>query len=103
MIMFCGFSLGAALGGVAAASLISHFGWKSVFVLGGIVPCLAFPFLAALLPESIRYLVVQGERGERVAAILRRIDPAASILAGATFTVEWNNAKVFELQLHFAH
>ena len=44
MIMFCGFSLGAALGGVAAASLISHFGWKSVFVLGGIVPCLAFPF-----------------------------------------------------------
>src|SRR5438128_5549523 len=55
MIMFCGFSLGAALGGVAAASLISHFGWKSVFVLGGIVPCLAFPFLAALLPESIRY------------------------------------------------
>jgi len=103
MIMFCGFSLGAALGGVAAASLISHFGWKSVFVLGGIVPCLAFPFLAALLPESIRYLVVQGERGDRVGAILRRIDPAASIPAGATFTVEEHKAKGFVVRQLFAN
>src|SRR6266446_991571 len=79
MIMFCGFSLGAALGGVAAASLITHFGWKAVFLLGGVVPCLAFGFVAALLPESIRYLVVQGGRGEKVAAILSRIDPAAAV------------------------
>src|SRR6267142_1815472 len=48
MIMFCGFSLGAALGGVAAASLISYLGWKSVFVLGGVMPCLIFPLLVAL-------------------------------------------------------
>src|SRR5467141_1325995 len=81
MIMFCGFSLGAALGGVAAASLIAHFGWKSVFVVGGIAPCILLPFLVALLPESIRYLVVQGGRGEKIAAILSRIDPAAAVPA----------------------
>jgi MFS transporter, AAHS family, 4-hydroxybenzoate transporter len=102
MIMFCGFSIGAALGGVAAASLITHFGWKSVFVLGGIVPCLSFPFLAILLPESIRYLVVQGGRGDQVAAILGRIDPAANVRADATFTVEEHKAKGFVVRHLFA-
>jgi len=102
MIMFCGFSLGAFLGGVAAAGLISRFGWKSVFVLGGIVPCLAFPFLAMLLPESIRYLVVQGRREEQVAAILHRIDPAAAVPPGATFTVEEHKTKGFVVRQLFA-
>ena len=102
MIMFCGFSLGAALGGVAAASLITHFGWKSVFVLGGIVPCLVSPFLALLLPESIRYLVVQGGHGERVAGILARIDAAGAFPADATFTVEEHKAKGFVVRQLFA-
>src|SRR5258707_13159304 len=30
MIMFCGFSVGAALGGLLAAALIPQFGWRSV-------------------------------------------------------------------------
>ena len=29
MIMFCGFSVGAALGGLLAAWLIPQFGWRS--------------------------------------------------------------------------
>src|SRR6266446_3705247 len=102
MIMFCGFSLGAALGGVAAASLITHFGWKAVFVLGGIAPCLLLPFLLALLPESIRYLVVQGEKGEKVASILQRIDPAAMVPPDASFTVEEHKAKGFVVRQLFA-
>ena len=36
--MICGFSLGAAVGGFVAASLIPRFGWQSVFIVGGIVP-----------------------------------------------------------------
>src|SRR6201989_1658096 len=35
MIMFCGFSVGAALGGLLAAALIPHFGWRWVFIVGG--------------------------------------------------------------------
>ena len=46
MIMFCGFSVGAALGGFLAAALIPHFGWRSVFVVGGVVPLLLVPILA---------------------------------------------------------
>jgi AAHS family 4-hydroxybenzoate transporter-like MFS transporter len=88
MLMFCGFSLGAALGGVAAAGLIAHLGWRAVFVLGGVLPCAIFALLLPLLPESIRYLVVRGDRGARVAAILARIDPAAPPGPSAAFTVE---------------
>jgi len=102
MIMFCGFSLGAALGGVAAAGLISSFGWKSVFALGGVVPCLIFPLLAALLPESIRYLVVQGGRGAKVAGTLERIDPTTPVPTDASFTVEEHKAKGFVVRQLFA-
>jgi AAHS family 4-hydroxybenzoate transporter-like MFS transporter len=102
MIMFCGFSLGAALGGVAAAYLIAHFGWKSVFVVGGIAPCLLLPFLIALLPESIRYLVVQGKKGERIASILKKIDPASSVPADASFTVEEHRTGGFVVRQLFA-
>src|ERR1700730_7156695 len=38
MIMFCGFSVGAALGGLLAAALMPHFGWRSVFIVGGAAP-----------------------------------------------------------------
>src|SRR5580692_2199798 len=56
MIMFCGFSLGAALGGLLAAWLIPQFGWRSVFAVGGIAPLVMVPVLALKLPESVRFL-----------------------------------------------
>jgi len=47
-----------------------------VFLVGGIAPCLLLPFLLALLPESIRYLVVQRGRGEKIASSKRTASPA---------------------------
>ena len=55
MIMFCGFSIGAALGGFLAADLIPRFGWRSVFIVGGIAPLLLLPVLVWRLPESVRF------------------------------------------------
>jgi AAHS family 4-hydroxybenzoate transporter-like MFS transporter len=56
--MFCGFSIGAATGGFVAASLITRFGWQSVFVVGGIAPCAIALMSMAVLPES-RYFLVE--------------------------------------------
>src|SRR3981189_2056371 len=53
MIMFCGFSVGAALGGLLAAAMIPQFGWRSVFVVGGLAPLALVPVLASRLPESV--------------------------------------------------
>lgn len=84
-LMFCGFTLGSALGGLAAAQLVAGYGWSSVLLLGGIVPLLLVPVLLLTLPESVRFLVLQNAPAERVAAILKRIAPEAE-LSGARFT-----------------
>lgn len=73
--MFCGFPLGAVLGGMASAKMIPAFGWDSVFVIGGALALAFVPVALTALPESIRYLALQAGGETKVAAILGRIDP----------------------------
>ena len=87
MIMFCGFSVGAALGGLLAAALIPHFGWRSVFVIGGAAPLLLVPVLALWLPESVRFLALTGRAHQRVAGLLGLINPKAAFAPGAQFVI----------------
>ena len=74
MAMFAGFSIGAALGGLLAAALIPAFGWRSVFLVGGLAPLLLVPVLLYALPESIRYLALVGGRDGEVAKLHFRSD-----------------------------
>ena len=87
MIMFCGFSVGAALGGLLAAAMIPAFGWRSVFVVGGLAPLLLAPVLASRLPESVRFLALAGGANERVAQLLALVNPAAVFAPGTRFVV----------------
>lgn len=87
MTMFVGFSAGAALGGLLAAALIPAFGWRSIFLVGGVVPILFVPVLAKLLPESIRFLALTGRDDASLANLLTRITPSANFAAGTRFGV----------------
>src|SRR5437879_3893923 len=87
MIMFCGFSVGAALGGLLAAALIPQFGWRSVFVVGGVAPLLLVPILALRLPESVRFLALTGRAHGRVAELLTFIGPKAAFAPATQFVV----------------
>jgi len=87
MIMFCGFSVGAALGGLLAAALIPQFGWRSVFVVGGVAPLLLVPILALRLPESVRFLALTGRAHQRVAELLSFISPKAAFPPAMQFVV----------------
>ena len=87
MIMFCGFSVGAALGGLLAADLIPRFGWRAVFIVGGIAPLLMLPILVWRLPESVRFLATFGHAPERVAELLKRISPNTAFAPEARFVV----------------
>ncbi len=87
MIMFCGFSVGAALGGFLAAALIPQFGWRSVFVVGGLAPLLLVPILVRRLPESVRFLALTGRAQERVAELLWSISPRAVFAPATQFVV----------------
>jgi AAHS family 4-hydroxybenzoate transporter-like MFS transporter len=71
--MLCGFPLGAAAGGLLAGYLIPVFGWRSVLVVGGVVPILLCGVLPWVLPESVRYMVLKGYPNASIRAILRRV------------------------------
>ncbi|HLX13936.1 MAG TPA: MFS transporter [Bradyrhizobium sp.] len=87
MLMFCGFSIGGALGGLVAAALIPHFGWRAVFVVGGAAPLLMAPILALKLPESVRFLALAGHADARVGQLLGLINPKAVFAAATRFVV----------------
>jgi AAHS family 4-hydroxybenzoate transporter-like MFS transporter len=87
VLMFCGFPLGASLGGFLAAGLIPAFGWPSVFIAAGIVPLIFALLLAFFMPESIRHLVVHQTHPARIAAILRRIDPSSQFSPATRFVM----------------
>jgi AAHS family 4-hydroxybenzoate transporter-like MFS transporter len=88
MTMFCGFSVGAALGGLIAAAMIPQFGWRSVFIVGGITPLLLAPFLALRLPESVRFLAVSGRHNKRTGALLASMFPGSTFAPGSRFTID---------------
>ncbi|MDR3468430.1 MAG: aromatic acid/H+ symport family MFS transporter [Xanthobacteraceae bacterium] len=89
--MFCGFTIGSAIGGLASAHMVGAYGWRSVLLLGGVLPVALVPLLAWRLPESARYLVLQGKNPRRITAILKRISPSEDF-AGARFQLAHGKA-----------
>jgi AAHS family 4-hydroxybenzoate transporter-like MFS transporter len=88
MVMFVGFSIGAALGGLLAAALIPQFGWRSVFLVGGAAPLVLVPILALKLPESVRFLALTGRADVRVAQILAFVNAKAVFAPATRFVVD---------------
>jgi MFS transporter, AAHS family, 4-hydroxybenzoate transporter len=84
--MFCGFTVGSALGGLVAAALIEHYGWRAVLLAGGVAPLALLPLLAWRLPESVRYLVTTGAQPQRIARLMARIAPQEDF-GSASFTL----------------
>jgi AAHS family 4-hydroxybenzoate transporter-like MFS transporter len=69
---FCGIPLGSVIGSVLAARLIPVYGWGSVFVVGGALPVVLLPFLAAWVPESIHFLLPDRDQAA-IAKVLTRM------------------------------
>jgi AAHS family 4-hydroxybenzoate transporter-like MFS transporter len=88
MTMFCGFSIGAAAVGWVAAALIPSFGWRSVFVVGGILPCVITCVTFVALPESIRFLLRKPGGQHHAIGHLAKIAPGAPLSGGLVFAEE---------------
>ncbi|MDO4683955.1 MAG: aromatic acid/H+ symport family MFS transporter [Lautropia sp.] len=71
--MFCGFPLGASCGGFLAAWMIPEWGWRSVMLLGGVLPLVLVVVLVLMLPESVRYMVTHGWPAARIRGVLSRL------------------------------
>lgn len=74
-MMFCGFPLGAGLGGVVSAWLIPTFGWRSVLLIGGVLPVALATVLLFVIPESVAFLVATNKRSGQVWKTLAKIAP----------------------------
>lgn len=73
-----GYALGATFGGMIAIYLLGQFGWRSVFLFGGLATFAAIPLTIVCLPESIDYLI-----SRRPADALARINKLAARLGQA--------------------
>jgi AAHS family 4-hydroxybenzoate transporter-like MFS transporter len=76
LFVYCFFSLGFVAAGLASAWLIPHFGWQSMFLVGGVAPFLILPLVARYLPDSFGYLLERGPTDQAKARrIIQRIAP----------------------------
>ena len=78
-VMFLGYTIGAALGGAAAALLIPRFGWPSVFIAGGVAPIMVALLCVKYLPESVRFQLLRGNKLEAARRQLQAWFPQARI------------------------
>ncbi len=54
-----GYAIGATIGGLIAVILIDQFGWRSVFLTGGIMTFVMLIVTYFTLPESLEFLLVK--------------------------------------------
>jgi MFS transporter, AAHS family, 4-hydroxybenzoate transporter len=65
--------LGGAIAGELAAQVIPAYGWRMLFILGGVIPIVLALVLWKVLPESPRFLAKRRERWPELTRTMRRI------------------------------
>ena len=73
-----GWALGGAMAGLVGVFLTPHLGWQSLYWIGSL-SFLLLPFLHRYLPESPKFLILQG-RTQELRALLSRLRPERAAL-----------------------
>jgi len=74
-ILFVGMPLGGTISGFTARAMVPIWGWRSVFLVGGVLPLAIALLLIAVLPESIQFLAMRRNASTRASKILARMMP----------------------------
>ncbi len=74
-----GYPVGGIIAGAVSVYLISSFGWRALFVFGGLLSASMIPLVLIRLPESLDYLLNQQspETLDRLNKLLRRLGHSA--------------------------
>ncbi|WP_322107164.1 MFS transporter [Paraburkholderia sp. J41] len=86
-LMFSGFSIGAGGGGAVASWLLPRYGWPVLFMVGGAAAVSVALASFVLLPESIRFLIVNGRDARKIHRIAWRLG-ATDADANARYVVD---------------
>lgn len=83
-ITWAAFPLGGMLGGFLNAAVIAHYGWQTIFYIGGVLPIVVALVLAFTLPNSLRQ-DFKSEAGQ--ARLARLVDSmfGSTVAAGTRF------------------
>ena len=65
--------LGGVLAGYLAAGIIPTYGWRALFIAGGVLPVVLAIVLWKVLPESPRYMAGRRERWPELTRMMRKI------------------------------
>ena len=84
-LIMVGYSLGTTLAGPITNWLAPPFGWQGVYFAAGAATVLCAAGLYFNLPESIRFLVARGRNQDKIATIIKRLDPAVGVSAQTDF------------------
>jgi AAHS family 4-hydroxybenzoate transporter-like MFS transporter len=104
IVMFTGYTTGAAIGGFVAAALIPAYGWQSIFYVGGIAPLIVAAALVFAVPESIRFLAVSGGNRAALARLVSALQPGIAIGPDTAFVITDEERKpAFALPMLFAN
>jgi AAHS family 4-hydroxybenzoate transporter-like MFS transporter len=87
MLVSCGFTAGAVLGGLLASVLIPAFGWQSVFYVGGTLPLVMSVLMYFYVPESMQFVVLKNKNLDTVIDSLRKIAPNVRVDRDTRFAV----------------
>lgn len=97
--MYMSIALGALIAGFTAPVLIDAFGWRSIFVVGGVLPLVVAVVLVLYIPESVRLLFAQRPDDPRIPLLLRRflpgVDPADVVAVAEPQVVRKNVLALF--------
>jgi AAHS family 4-hydroxybenzoate transporter-like MFS transporter len=80
-LVYAGFAIGGAMGGLASNILIALSGWRAVLFAGGVLPIALGVVMMLALPESIRFLATRSDKRLAVQRIMQKLAPGV-LLAG---------------------
>jgi AAHS family 4-hydroxybenzoate transporter-like MFS transporter len=67
--------IGASIGAFISAEMITHWGWRSVLLLGCILPFILAVIVVLVMRESPRWLTLHNGADPRLRSLMKRIDP----------------------------
>ncbi|MBU0557935.1 MAG: MFS transporter [Alphaproteobacteria bacterium] len=100
-LMFSGYSVGGMLAAGLGIGIIPQFGWQPMFFIAAI-PLLLLPIIVWQLPESLGFLIRQGEQ-DKARQIFAKLAPSNALQAGDTLVfseTKGASASVVELFRH---
>ncbi len=104
MLNLSGIVIGGSAAGWVSAAFLGRYGWESIFFVGGALPVVAAVLVYFGLPESIKFLVLQGGREKEIARLVGKLQPNLRIDPDVRFVIEGEPHKIpFHPRLLFSN